>query len=82
MLNKAIAENGAGGKGSAPTPTPTPIIVKNDMAGMAIEMQSLLPEPHLLPLYYLNLKLSHDELKLNFEMLLNRLKEIGLDNDG
>lgn len=74
MLNKSEAGNGTGGKATGPTPTPTPI----DAAGLAVEMMSMIPEPHLLPLFYLNLKVAHDDLKLKVDRIDEFLKSKGL----
>lgn len=75
MLNLIKAESGAGvgGKGDAPIPTPLHI----DAADMAVKMQQMLPDYKLLPLYYLTLKMEHDELKKQFNDLVNILKEKG-----
>ena len=75
MSSNTEVGNGTGGKGTAPTPTPPQV----DMAGMAVEMQSMLPEAHLLPLFYLNLKLEHELLANEFAKLCSYLKSKGLD---
>lgn len=50
-----------------------------DAAGLAVEMQNMLPEPHLLPLFYLNLKIEQDTLKHEFAKLVSFLNAKGLD---
>lgn len=50
-----------------------------DAAGLAVEMQTMIPEPHLLPLFYMTLKLQHDELNRQFNSLVEFLKDKGLD---
>lgn len=77
MLNKIGDGSGAGGKGTAPTPTPTP----PDMAGMACEMLGMIPDPKLLPLNFVILKMEHEELKRQFDMLINFLNEQGFKYD-
>lgn len=50
-----------------------------DMAGLAVLTQQQLPDPNLLPLMFFNLKNDHDNLKDEFDKLLNYLKQKGLD---
>lgn len=55
------------------------IIGTPDMAGMAAEMQSMIPDINLLPLYCLNLKMEQDNINIKIDRLTAYLKSKGLD---
>lgn len=50
-----------------------------DMAGMASEMQSMMPDINLLPLYCLNLKMEQDNINRKIDKLTQYLKAKGLN---
>lgn len=79
---KNLADNGAGA-GAMPKPTESeadPEII--DAAGLAIKMQQMLPDPKLLPLLYVTLKMDHDLLLNRFNDLLKFMNDKGLNYDG
>lgn len=52
-----------------------------DAAGLAVEIQQLIPKPEHLPLAHLTLKLEHDQLKHDFNKLVMFLNEKGFNYD-
>lgn len=50
-----------------------------DMAGMASEMQNMLPDINLLPLYCLNLKIDQDNINRKLDKLIKYLERKGLN---
>ena len=53
--------------------------LSSDMAGMSVEMQNMMPDVNLLPLYCLNLKIEQDNINRKIERLTTYLKSKGLD---
>lgn len=53
--------------------------LSSDMAGMSVEMQNMMPDVNLLPLYCLNLKMEQDNINNKLNNLIHYLKAKGLN---